>query len=40
MATLLNVAGELNKQQPSYYGAAWLALGRLFLTTDLLQVCT
>jgi endo-1,4-beta-D-glucanase Y len=39
VGTLLDRAEELNKQQPSYYGAAWVALGRLLLTTDRLQPC-
>jgi endoglucanase len=39
MTTLLNVAQQLNDQQPSYYGSAWVALGRLLLTTDRLQPC-
>jgi endoglucanase len=37
--TLLNRAEALNTQQPTYYGAAWVALGRLLLTTDRLQPC-
>ena len=36
---LLAEAGERNAQHPTYYGAAWLALGRLLLTTDRLQPC-
>ena len=40
MTALLNVAGELDKQHPTYYGGAWVALGRLLLTTDRLQPCT
>jgi endoglucanase len=40
MRTLLNAAEELNTRQPTYYGAAWVALGRLLLTTDRLQPCT
>ena len=40
MRMLLDVAEELNTQQPTYYGAAWVALGRLLLTTDRLQSCT
>lgn len=34
---LLNEATTLNRQHPTYYGAAWLALGRLLLSTDLLR---
>jgi endo-1,4-beta-D-glucanase Y len=37
--TLLNGAEALNTQRPTYYGAAWVALGRLLLTTDRLQPC-
>jgi hypothetical protein len=37
--TLLNGAEEHNTQQPTYYGAAWVALGRLLLTTDRLPPC-
>lgn len=40
MLTLLKVAGDLDKRQPTYYGGAWVALGRLFLTTSLLQPCS
>jgi endoglucanase len=36
---LLDRAQELDEQHPSYYGAAWVALGRLLLTTDALQRC-
>ena len=36
---LLAEAGQRNAQYPTYYGAAWLALGRLLLTTDRLQPC-
>jgi endoglucanase len=39
MTTLLDVAQQLNDQAPTYYGSAWVALGRLFLTTDRLQPC-
>jgi endoglucanase len=38
--TLLKEAQRLNTQHPTYYGAAWVALGRLLLTTDRLQPCT
>jgi endoglucanase len=40
MTALLDAAERLNTQQPTYYGAAWVALGRLLLTTDRLQPCT
>jgi hypothetical protein len=30
---LLAAAEALDREQPSYYGAAWVALGRLLLTT-------
>jgi endoglucanase len=33
---LLNDAAQLDAEHPSYYGAAWVALGRALLTTDLL----
>ncbi|MBV9002784.1 MAG: hypothetical protein JO304_27260, partial [Solirubrobacterales bacterium] len=36
---LLAEAAQRNAQHPSYYGAAWVALGRLLLTTDRLQPC-
>ncbi|MBV9805810.1 MAG: hypothetical protein JO286_01445 [Solirubrobacterales bacterium] len=36
---LLAEAGQRNAQHPTYYGGAWLALGRLLLTTDRLQPC-
>jgi endoglucanase len=32
-------AERLEASNPSYYGAAWLALGRVLLTTDLLGAC-
>ena len=37
---LLEQAQKVNDQHPTYYGAAWLALGRLLLTTNLLDPCT
>ena len=37
---LLSEAQHLNKQHPTYYGSAWVALGRLLLTTDRLVPCT
>ncbi|MBW3577172.1 MAG: glycoside hydrolase [Actinobacteria bacterium] len=36
---LLERAEEVQGDQPSYYGAAWIALGRILLTTDLLDEC-
>jgi endoglucanase len=39
MARLLDAAEALDRRSPSYYGAAWVALGRLFLTTDRLRAC-
>jgi endoglucanase len=36
---LLEEAAELEQQQPGYYGSAWVALGRVMLTTDLLGPC-
>lgn len=37
-AELLDAAASLNRVQPTYYGAAWVALGRLMLTTHRLDV--
>jgi endoglucanase len=34
---LLDAAAALQRARPTYYGAAWVALGRLMLTTDRLQ---
>ena len=36
---LLNAAESLDKGAPTYYGAAWVALGRIMLTTDALSSC-
>jgi endoglucanase len=36
---LLGRAAALDARAPTYYGAAWLALGRVMLTTDLLGRC-
>jgi endoglucanase len=36
---LLDRAGELERRRPSYYGAAWVALGRVMLETDWLGGC-
>jgi endoglucanase len=36
---LLERATSADRSHPTYYGAAWLALGRLWLTTDLLGGC-
>jgi endo-1,4-beta-D-glucanase Y len=37
---LLDAADRVALTYPSYYGAAWVALGRLMLTTRRLRVCT
>jgi endoglucanase len=37
--SLLAEAARLNQQNPTYYGSAWLALGRTLLTTNLLGGC-
>jgi endoglucanase len=37
---LLGAADALDARTPTYYGAAWAALGRLLLTTDRLQPCS
>jgi endoglucanase len=34
---LLDEAEALDRRSPTYYGAAWVALGRIMLTTDLLK---
>jgi endoglucanase len=36
---LLDHAQALDERNPTYYGAAWVALGRLLLTTGLLDGC-
>ena len=36
---LLDAAETLDDEAPSYFGAAWIALGRLWLDTDLLGGC-
>jgi endoglucanase len=36
---LLDAASEQDHASPSYYGSAWVALGRLLLDTDLLGSC-
>src|SRR5207248_1285176 len=36
---LLDQAGAANDRKPTYYGAAWVALGQLLLTTDSLVTC-
>jgi endoglucanase len=38
-AALLDRAELLDRRAPTYYGAAWVALGRVMLTTDLLGRC-
>jgi endoglucanase len=37
---LLDAAEALDRQSPTYYGAAWVALGRMMLTTKRLEPCT
>lgn len=39
MRGLLGDAEKLDRQSPTYYGAAWVALGRVLLTTGLLADC-
>jgi len=36
---LLDAADRLAQEEPTYYGAAWAALGRLMLTTKRLEPC-
>lgn len=36
---LLGAAEALDKRQPTYYGAAWVALGRIMLTSKALDSC-
>jgi endoglucanase len=36
---LIDDAARLDAAHPTYYGAAWVALGRALLTTDLLGGC-
>jgi endoglucanase len=40
MTSLLNEAQQLNSEHPTYYDGAWVALGRLMLTTNRLEPCT
>jgi endoglucanase len=37
---LLDDAEALDRRAPTYYGAAWVALGRIMLTTKLLDACS
>jgi endo-1,4-beta-D-glucanase Y len=37
---LLDAADALDRRFPTYYGAAWVALGRIMLTTKLLDACS
>jgi endo-1,4-beta-D-glucanase Y len=37
---LLDAAEALDRQTPTYYGAAWVALGRIMLTTRYLDPCS
>jgi endoglucanase len=36
---LLDQAAEANSAHPTYYGAAWVALGRVMLTSSALGGC-
>ena len=36
---LLDEAETLDQQTKTYYGAAWVALGRILLTTKLASTC-
>ncbi|MBJ7470156.1 MAG: hypothetical protein JHD16_02600 [Solirubrobacteraceae bacterium] len=36
---LFGVADQVQAQTPTYYGGAWIALGRIMLSTDLLGSC-
>jgi endoglucanase len=36
----LKAAESLDKRSPTYYGAAWVALGRIMLTTSALKSCS
>jgi endoglucanase len=38
-ADLLDAADNLDAEAPTYFGAAWIALGRLWLDTDVLGGC-
>ena len=35
----LDAAAQLEQRSPTYYGAAWVVLGRIMLTTSLLGEC-
>jgi endoglucanase len=35
----LDAAARLEQRSPTYYGAAWVALGRIMLTSSLLGEC-
>jgi endo-1,4-beta-D-glucanase Y len=37
---LLDAAEALDRRTPTYYGAAWVALGRIMLDTNALDVCS
>jgi endoglucanase len=37
---LLDAAEALDRHAPTYYGASWVALGRIMLTTRLLDACS
>jgi endoglucanase len=36
----LNVATDLDERSPTYFGSAWVSLGRIMLDTDLLGPCS
>ena len=36
----LDAADDMDRRSPTYYGAAWVAIGRYMLTTDKLDVCS
>jgi endoglucanase len=38
--SLLSRAARIEAEYPTYYGAAWVALGRVLLTTHLLTTCS
>ncbi len=40
VAIALDAAAALDDREPSYYGGAWVALGRVLLQTDLLGSCS
>jgi endoglucanase len=36
---LLDAADAVDRRSPTYYGAAWAALGRIMLTSNALDAC-